>query len=405
MPSYNYKVKTEAGKVLTGEVKLDSEQELRRILEEKGYKVVEIVEKTAITDISEIKLFQKKVKVKDLAIFCRQFSIVLEAGVPISQSLEVLKIQTNNPTLKRRLNDIYEDIQRGIALSSAFRKHEDIFPEFLINMVEAGEVSGQLDLVFERVATYFENQNRLNSKIRGALAYPAVVSIVAVIVIVILMVAVVPEFIAVLSDFNTELPVMTQILVSVSGFFQRYWYIMALAAFALGTFIVTYKRTQEGKMFFGKLLINIPIVRNLTKNVISARLTRTLATLMSSGVLLIQSMEVVSKVIGNAVIEEKLIGVIEEIKKGRGLTGPIASMKYFPPLLISMIRIGEESGNLDFALEKSADFYDQEVETSVQQLTSMIDPILIIFLAVVVGYIVISVLYPMFSVYDVLMDA
>lgn len=405
MPNYNYKVKTETGKLLTGEVKLESKQELQRILEEKGYKVVEIVEKTAMTDITEIKIFQKRVKTKDLAIFCRQFSIVLEAGVPISQSLEVLKLQTTNSTLKRRISEIYDDVQKGVALSSSFRKHEDIFPEFLINMVEAGEISGQLDLVFIRIAEYFENQNKLNSKIRGALAYPVVVSIVAVIVIMVLMVAVVPQFIAVLSDFNTELPLITKILISISGFFKRFWYIIGLGLVALVFFIMSFRKTDKGKLFFGKLLTSIPIVKKLTQNIISARFTRTLSTLMSSGVLLIQSMEVVSKVIGNAAIEEKIINVIEEIKKGRGLTAPVASMRYFSPLLISMIRIGEESGNLDFALEKSADFYDQEVETSVQQLTSMIDPILIIFLAVVVGYIVISVLYPMFSVYDVLMDA
>ncbi len=404
MPSYNYKVKTEAGKVLTGEVKIESEHELRRILEEKGYKVVDIVEKTPLTDISEIKLFQKRVKINDLAIFCRQFAIVLEAGVPIAQSLEVLKLQTTNPTLKRRISDIYDDIQKGIALSSAFRKHEDIFPEFLINMVEAGEISGQLDLVFQRVASYFEKQSKLNSKIRGALAYPIVVCIIAVLVVVVLMIGVVPQFIEVLESFGTELPVITKILVSVSTFFRRFWYLMLLALIALVVFIATYRKTREGKLFFGKLLISIPIIKNLTRNIITARLTRTLGTLMASGVLLIQSMEVVAKVIGNAVIENKMMDAIEEIKKGRGLTAPILAMKYFSPLLISMIRIGEESGNLDFALDKAADFYDQEVETSVQQLTSIIEPLLIVFLALAVGFIVVSVLYPMFTLYDTLIE-
>lgn len=404
MPSYNYKVKTEAGKVLTGEVKIESEHELRRILEEKGYKVVDIVEKTPLTDISEIKLFQKRVKINDLAIFCRQFAIVLEAGVPIAQSLEVLKLQTTNPTLKRRISDIYDDIQKGIALSSAFRKHEDIFPEFLINMVEAGEISGQLDLVFQRVASYFEKQSKLNSKIRGALAYPIVVCIIAVLVVVVLMIGVVPQFIEVLESFGTELPVITKILVSVSTFFRRFWYLMLLALIALVVFIAAYRKTREGKLFFGKLLISIPIIKNLTRNIITARLTRTLGTLMASGVLLIQSMEVVAKVIGNAVIENKMMDAIEEIKKGRGLTAPILAMKYFSPLLISMIRIGEESGNLDFALDKAADFYDQEVETSVQQLTSIIEPLLIVFLALAVGFIVVSVLYPMFTLYDTLIE-
>lgn len=404
MPVYNYKVKTESGKVITNEAKIDSEKELRRILEEKGYKVLEIVEKTPLTDISEIKLFQKRVKVNDLAIFCRQFAIVLEAGVPIAQCLEVLKLQATNPTLKKCIGDIYEDIQKGIALSSAFRKHEDIFPGFLINMVEAGEVSGQLDLVFQRVASYFEKQSKLNSKIRGALAYPVVVCLVAVAVVIVLMVGVVPKFIEVLEGFGGELPFITRVLVGISMFFKKFWYLILLAVAALVIFIATYRKTREGKLFFGKLLITLPFIKKLTRNIITARMTRTLGTLMASGVLLIQSMEVVAKVVGNAVIENKIMDAIEEIKKGRGLTTPIMAMRYFSPLLISMIRIGEESGNLDFALDKAADFYDQEVETSVQQLTSIIEPLLIVFLALTVGFIVLSVLYPMFSLYDELMN-
>ncbi len=404
MPNFNYKVKTETGKVLTGEVKIESEVELRRILEEKGYKVVEIVEKTPLTDITEIKYFQKRVKINDLAIFCRQFAIVLEAGVPIAQCLEVLKLQTTNPTLRRRINEIYEDIQKGIALSSAFRKHEDIFPQFLINMVEAGEVSGQLDIVFQRVASYFENQSKLNSKIKGALAYPVVVCIVAVLVVIVLMVAVVPQFVEILQDLGGELPLITKILIGISNFFRRFWYLIGLALAALIIFVAAYRKTPEGRLFFGKLLISIPIIRNLTRNIITARLTRTLGTLMASGVLLIQSMEVVAKVVGNAVIENKINDAIEEIKKGRGLTAPIMAMRYFSPLLISMIRIGEESGNLDFALDKAADFYDQEVETSVQQLTSIIEPLIIVFLALTVGFIVLSVLYPMFKLYDQFMN-
>ena len=400
MPTYNYKVKTESGKVLAGEVKLDNEQELRRILEEKGYKVVEIVEKTAINDISEIKIFKKRVKLKDLAVFCRQFAIILEAGVPISQSLEVLKIQTTNPTLKSCVSDVYDNIQKGMALSNAFRQHEDIFPDILINMVEAGELSGQLDLVFIKMADYFEAQFKLSQKIKGAMTYPIIVAVIAVLVIFVLMVKVVPQFAEVLTSFNVELPIYTKALIAVSTFFKKFWYIITGGIIAIVIAIGYFIRTPDGKLLVGKLAINLPVFKNVTKNIITSRFTSTLGTLMASGVLLIQAMEVVAKVIGNAVIQQKISYVIEEVKKGRGLTVPLAGVKYFPHMVISMIRIGEESGNLDFALEKSANFYEQEVERSLQQLTSFIEPMIMIFLAVVVGFIVLSVLSPMFALYQ-----
>ncbi|HOM01405.1 MAG TPA: type II secretion system F family protein [Acetivibrio sp.] len=400
MPVYRYKVKNDTGKLFTGEAKMDSEEELRRLLLDKGYTPVEIIEKNVINDISQISLFKPKVKTKDLAIFCRQFSIVLEAGVPIATSLDVLREQTTNRTLRECLDDVYDNIQKGITLSNAMRQHPKIFPEMLINMVEAGEISGQLDLVFKRMAVQFEKENKLNQKIKGALTYPIIVSVVAVAVILILMVKVVPTFVEVLDSFDVEMPIYTKILIAVSNFFKSFWFIIVGALLVIGSAIAYFSRTYEGKIFFGTLAIKLPVIRGVTKNIVTARLTRTLGTLMSSGVLLIQSMEVVQKVLGNQVIKEKIDGVIEEIKKGRGLTTPLAALNYFPPMVISMIRIGEESGNLDFALDKSADFYDEEVEASLAMLTSFIEPVIIIVLALVVGFIVLSVLSPMLSIYD-----
>lgn len=400
MPLYSYKVKTEAGKVFTGETKIDSEEELKRLLLEKGYTPVEIMEKNAITDISQIGIFKQRVKIKDLAVFCRQFAIVLEAGVPIAQCLEVLKAQTNNKTLKQSLNDIYENIQKGIALSNAMKQHSGIFPEILINMVEAGEVSGQLDLVFNRMATTFEKQFKLNQKIKGALTYPIVVTIIAIAVIIVLMAKVVPSFAEILQGFNVELPIFTKILISVSNFFKSFWYFMVGGLIAAVVGLRVFSRTHDGKVFFGNLSIKLPVISGLTRNIVTARLTRNLGTLMSSGVLLIQAMEVVQKILNNAVLEERIDSVIEDIKRGRGLTQPLADMRYFPPMVISMVRIGEESGNLDFALDKSADFYDEEVETSLQQLTSMIEPIIMCTMAAVVAFIILSILYPMMSIYE-----
>lgn len=400
MPVYSYKVKTETGKVYSGETKIDSVEELRRLLEEKGYTPIEIVEKNAFTDISTISLFKQKVKTKDLAIFNRQFAIVLQAGVPIATCLDVLKQQTTNKTLRECLDEIYDDIQKGISLSNSMRKHSDIFPELMICMVEAGEVSGQLDIVFERLAKQFENQNAINAKIRSALTYPIIVAVIAVAVIIVLMMFVVPKFVEILTEFDVPLPIFTKILIAISNFFVGYWWAIFGGMIALGFGFNAFSKSETGKMFFGNLAIKLPVLKGVTKNIITSRLSRTLGTLMSSGVLLIQSMEVVQKILGNAVIIKKFDTVIDEIKKGKGLTQPLVGCKYFPPLLISMIRIGEESGSLDFTLEKAADFYDQEVETSIQQLMALIEPIITIILAFVVAFVVLSVLVPMLSIYQ-----
>jgi len=400
MPVYSYKVKTEAGKVYSGETKIDSVEELRRLLEEKGYTPVEITEKNALTDISTIGVFKQRVTTKDLAIFNRQFAIVLQAGVPIATCLDVLKQQTTNKTLKECLNDIYDDIQKGISLSNSMRKHQDIFPELMICMVEAGEVSGQLDIVFERLARQFENQNAINAKIRGALIYPIIVAVIAVLVIVVLMIWVVPSFVEILEGFGVPLPIFTKILIAISDFFVNFWWALLLGVIVAIVGGKAFTKSESGKMFFGNLAIKLPVVKSVTRNIITSRLSRTLGTLMSSGVLLIQSMEVVQKILNNAVIQKKFDVVIDEIKKGRGLTQPLIGTRFFPPLLISMIRIGEESGSLDFTLEKAADFYDQEVETSITQLMAFIEPVMTIILAVVVAFVVLSVLYPMLSIYE-----
>ncbi len=400
MPLYSYKVKTETGRLFSGETKIESEEELKRLLLEKGYTPVEIIEKNALTDISQISIFKQRVKVKDLAVFCRQFAIILQSGVPIAASLDVLKQQTTNTTLKQALNDIYENIQKGIALSNAMKQHDGIFPDILINMVEAGEISGQLDLVFERMAVQFEKDFKLEQKIKAAFMYPIIVSVIAIGVITILLLFVVPTFEDILTGFNVPLPIYTKILLAVSGFLTSRWYVILAVIIAVVAFISYFRKTHEGKRFIGKLAITLPVMKGLTRNIITVRLTRTLSTLMSSGVLLIQSMEVTQKIIGNAVIADKIDEVIEEIKRGKGLTQPLVAMRYFQPMVISMIRIGEESGNLDFSLDKSADFYEEEVETSVNQLTSLLEPLIMIAMSLVVAFVILAILTPMLAIYQ-----
>ncbi len=400
MPIYEFKAKNFEDKILEGRSKFSSRESLAEQLELKGYILVEAKELNAFTDISQIAIFKQRVKVKDLAIFCRQFAIILEAGVPIATALDVLKEQTSNITLRDCISDIYEDIQKGIALSVSMKKHDNLFPEILIYMVESGELSGMLDKTFSRMAEHFEKENKLHQKIKSAMTYPAIVLLVAVAVIFVLMVKVVPSFSSILGGFGVEMPIFTRILISVSAFFQSFWWLIIGGLVAAVAGISRYRKTDSGRHLFGGLAIRLPILKQVTRNVITARFTRTMGTLMASGVLIIQALEVVRKLLGNIIIEEKIDSVIDDIKQGKGLSQPLAAMKYFPPMMVSMIRIGEESGNLDYSLDKAADFFDEEVETSVQQLTSLIEPIIVIFLAVIVAFVILSILYPMMSIYQ-----
>ncbi len=400
MPIYEFKAKNFEDKILEGRSKFSSRESLAEQLELKGYILVEAKELNAFTDISQIAIFKQRVKVKDLAIFCRQFAIILEAGVPIATALDVLKEQTSNITLRDCISDIYEDIQKGIALSVSMKKHDNLFPEILIYMVESGELSGMLDKTFSRMAEHFEKENKLHHKIKSAMTYPAIVLLVAVAVIFVLMVKVVPSFSSILGGFGVEMPIFTRILISISTFFQSFWWLIIGGLVAAVAGISRYRKTNSGRHFFGGLAIRLPILKQVTRNVITARFTRTMGTLMASGVLIIQALEVVRKLLGNIIIEEKIDSVIEDIKQGKGLSQPLAAMKYFPPMMVSMIRIGEESGNLDYSLDKAADFFDEEVETSVQQLTSLIEPIIVIFLALIVAFVILSILYPMMSMYQ-----
>ncbi|MDP4093438.1 MAG: type II secretion system F family protein [Bacillota bacterium] len=400
MPLYNYKVTNESGKIFKGEINIKSEDDLVVLLREKGYTPLEIKVRNAFTDISTISFFKPKVKVRDLAIFCRQFAIVLEAGVPIGASLDVLRAQTTNSTMKECLNEIYESIQKGLSLSKSMKQFEDIFPEILINMVEAGEVSGMLDKVFVRMAEHFEKEFELNNKVKSAMTYPIIVLCVAIGVIVLMMTVVLPKFTGILKGFNTKLPILTSIIMGLSNFCVKFWYLILLVIIGAVTGIILFRRSDRGKRFFANVRLKLPILKGMTNCLITARFTRTLATLVSSGVLLIQSLEVTQKVLGNMLISEKLNDVINEIKMGRGLTGPLTSIGYFPPMVTSMIKIGEESGDLDYTLEKCADFYDKEVDKQLQKIVTTLEPIIILTLAGVVAVIMLSILLPMFTLYQ-----
>ncbi|NLM27941.1 MAG: type II secretion system F family protein [Clostridiaceae bacterium] len=400
MPVYTYKVKNSEGEIFSGETKVNSKEVLLDLFNKHGYKPVEIIEKTFVTDVSQIGIFRKKVKTADLAQFCRQFSIMLEAGISIAAALDVLKAQTVNPTLKECLNDIYNNIQKGISLSSVMRSFPDIFPPILISMVEAGEVSGQLDKVFIRMADHFEKEYKQKQKLKAAMTYPVIVFVIAVLVVVIIVVKVIPTFGEALAGMNVELPKLTQIMLNVSNFFTRYWYLVLFGLVVLIFGIKMMSKTNRGKKVLDNAILKIPIAADVIKTMLTARLSRALATLLSSGVLMLESLEITRRVLNNSILDEKMEKAIESVKQGRSLTQSITEMQYFPPLVLSMLKTGEEAGNLDETLEKAADFYEDQTGDKLQKLMTFIEPMIMIGLGGVVAFIIFSVLYPMLSVYQ-----
>jgi type IV pilus assembly protein PilC len=284
-----------------------------------------------------------------------------------------------------------------MTLSEAMAKHENIFPALLINMVEAGEVSGNLDVLMERMAIHYEKENNIENKVKNALVYPIVLSIVAIAVVVFLLTVVMPTFIGMFESSGSLLPGPTRVILTISNLLKEYWYLFLVVVILIVTGIISFRKTESGRVLVDNLKIKIPGVKKMSIKIITSRFTRTLSTLLSSGIPLLQGLDVVSKVVGNEVVSNKLNQAREDIRKGIPMSRTIKDIGLFPPMVDSMIKIGEESGALDDILYKTADFYDEEVETSLQKMTTLLEPILIIFMALIIGFIVIAMAMPIFD--------
>ena len=395
---YRYKAINKSGRMIEGVFDATSEGEVVAMIKGNNYLAVDV--KRDIETEAQIELFSPRVKKKDLAIFCRQFFTMIEAGLGIVKCLDILELQTENKTLKVAIGEATEDVQKGLTLSEAMSKHPRIFPSILLSMIEAGEVSGNLDEILERMAIHFEKENKIENKIKGSLIYPIALMVVSVVVVIIMLVFVMPTFIGMFTGSGVELPFLTRVLLNISDSIKGYWYIYAgvigLLVFGIRTYIIT----EDGRRNFDSLKLKLPVVKNTTAKVITSRFTRTMSTLMDSGIPLIKSMEVVSRVVNNKVIEERLTASIEEIRKGVPLSRSVRDIGVFPPMVDSMIKIGEESGSLDDILNKTADFYDEEVEAALTKLTTLLEPLLIVFMAVIIGFIVIAMYLPMFDMFQ-----
>lgn len=397
MKKFKYKAMKNDGTKTSGEYEANSREDVMEMITSNGYyplKVEEVMESATIN-------IKRKIKVKEISIFCRQMYTMLDAGVPLINSLNLMSTQVTNKHLVEIVKVLEEDVRKGEMLSNSMRKFPEAFPTLLTSMVESGEASGNLDEMFLRMSTHFEKENKINNKVRAAMIYPAILAIVGVAALIVVMVFVMPTFVSLFDSSGAELPAATRFLIGLSNFMANHFIIVLGILIAVIVAIVIYSKTESGIYFFAKLKISFPLIKDLNRKMIVSRFTRTLSTLLASGVSLVESLPIVSAVLDNVIAEDEVLKIRERVVKGEGLSTPIEECELFPPMLSSMVRIGEESGSLDDMLNKTADFYDEEVEQAIQTLTSMLEPIMIIIMGLVIGFMVIALMLPLYGSYDI----
>ncbi|MBQ9277761.1 MAG: type II secretion system F family protein [Lachnospiraceae bacterium] len=395
MAQYICKVMDQNGKSKSLTVEAAGEDKAREKLKSEGYMIQDVKEKGAKGAKKG-----KKVKDKDLAVFCKQFVSVLNAGVTVITALDMMAEQMDNKTLQQGLRDAQAYVQKGGTLADAFKLNPKIFPPILVNMTAAGEMSGNLETAFERLTTHFEKNNKLKSKIKGAMTYPIIILIVVLAVVVVLLCTVIPQFADMFADMGAELPAATQMLVNLSQFMIHKWYIVILIVVAIIAAFKLFGKTEVGSTVYANIAIKAPLFGNLTIKSAAASFSRTLSTLMASGIPLLDAIEQVAKMQNNKIIREGLMDAKVQVAKGLPLSKPIRDMELFPPMLPQMIKIGEETGNIEDMMDKVADYYEMEVENATDALTAAMEPMVIVLMAVVVGGIVIAIYSPMLGMYD-----
>ncbi len=398
MPVFAYKVRGSDGELQAGQVEAESADLLRKRFEEQGL---------AVTEVIQVKGARKqtggfgRVKLTTLSIFCRQFSTMVDAGVSLVRCLDVLGTQTQDPRLKRILADVGERVEGGESLSRAMARHPKAFSKLFIGLVKAGEVGGVLEESLQRLSHFLEKDVELRRKVRASLTYPIIVVTFAFIVVIGLVVGVIPRFADLYKDLNIkEFPWSTQILIDISHGLLDRWYVY------VGTIVIVlvswrvFASTRFGRRVIDRMKLKLPVFGPLHHKICLARFSRTMGTLLSSGVPILQAMETVAETIGNNILSDAIMDARARIREGDRIGDPLEASRMFPPMVVHMIGVGEESGSLDFMLQKIADFYEMEVDSAIASLTSAIEPVLIVFLGVVVGFIVISLFLPLIKVIE-----
>ncbi|GGH86064.1 type IV pilus assembly protein PilC [Pullulanibacillus pueri] len=399
MAYYNYTGRDLKGRKRHGGISAETRQEAAKLLREQGIAALELVEGKPSLMSKDIS-FGKRVKSSDLVIFLRQFATLVKAGVTIVDAIHILSEQSENKVLRETLMNIGHELQKGQSLSAACEHHRKIFPPLVINMIKAGEAGGQLDETLERLASFTEKQHELKQKVTSTMFYPATVGLMAIAVILFILVYVVPMFANMFEDFNAEIPPLTLFVLNASHFITHMWWIFLLLVLIIVTVFYFLLQNKSSKIVLDYAILKLPIFGKLSQKAEIARIMRTLSSLFTSSVPILQSLSIVERISKNEVIKKVLRDSKDSLENGQSLAEPLSRSWVFPPLVHHMIAIGEKSGSLDYMLEKVADFYEAEVEHVTERLKSLIEPVMIVVLAAVVGFIVLSIVVPMFNLYN-----
>ncbi len=400
MPTtFQWAGRTPKGIIQKGELIANSKEEVMAYLKRQNIVPTNVAPKPKAL----LKLpFGAKVTDKDIVVFTRQFSTMIDAGLPLVQALDILSKQTENKALARAIGEIKGDVEGGATFANALKKHPKMFSDLYVNMVAAGETGGILDTILNRLAQYIEKAMKLKRQVKGAMIYPSVIMTVAALAVAVILIFVIPVFAQMFTQLGGILPLPTRIVVGLSNFLKAWWWLI-LAGIIGGVILINQARkTDRGKRIIDTALLKAPIFGVLIRKVAIARFTRTLGTLVSSGVPILDGLEITAKTSGNKVVETAIFEVRKAVSQGKTIAEPLAKSKVFPPMVTQMIAVGESTGALDAMLGKIADFYDDEVDTAVANLTSMIEPVLIVFVGITIGFIVVAMYLPIFKLFTLI---
>lgn len=402
MQKYKYEARTKEGAVYKGKMESKSKSTVIESLQQKGLIVVSVQEDLGIgiQRLNEINI--GGVPMKEKVIFMRQLSTMISAGLPLSQSLEILEAQSTNPKFKKVLTGVSDDVQGGLSLAQSFRRNGDAFDAITINLIEAGEESGHLEEVLERLAEELEKQKVLNDKVRSAFIYPVVIFIVVVAVIALLIFVLVPAMEEIYADFDADLPFVTTMLIDISNFAIEFWWIIIIVVASAVIGIRYYFDSPAGKSQFDRLILKTPIFGNLMVKIQVTQFTRVLSLLLKSGLSIIEALRLTSGSLSNSLFKQTVLDAMKEVEKGSSMSAPIARSPYFPLIVSQMIAVGEESGEIDSILEKLSNYYNSEVEVMTENLTTLMEPLILVLVGGIIAFIALAVYMPMFTLVEVI---
>lgn len=399
MAEFQYRVITPEGKEKKGTMEGKSVEQVTGVLK---------AQKNVILSVSEASLMNRdinfslggRVSARDYSIFCRQFVSIISAGVSIINALEMMRDQTENRTLKKALGEVYEDVSKGESMAGAMKKHSKVFPSMLCNMVEAGEASGSMEVAFERMAVQFEKENKLKQSVKKAMIYPIVLLVVMVGVLFLMMIWVIPNFMGMFAELDTELPPITQAVVNMSDFVIAKWWLILLVVAAAIALFKAYAASPSGKFVLGGIALKIPVFGKLQTKSECARLGRTLCTLLGAGVPMMDAIEITGRSMENVHYKKAMMDAKDQVMRGMALSRPLKTCGLFPPMVVHMVSIGEETGNIETMLENVANYYEDDVQVATEQVMALMEPMIIVVMAIVVAVLIMAIMQPMLTLYE-----